>query len=172
MFAEQKATGARLASSLMPDPDLCTEEEIMRLVHTFDAKVRYEDPALAPIFGSRIVDWIGAWLKWATSGCPLSEARPATGERPSRSMRHCPGSPRACSTAGSPSFARPPREGTTRPCRSAPTISHIGSPAASGMTTRRGMAGCPTAGSPPDHVATVLAKELDPCGMPPGRKSP
>ena len=56
MVAEQKATGVRLASSLMPDPDLCTEEEVVRLVHSFYSKVR-NDPVLAPIFESHVADW-------------------------------------------------------------------------------------------------------------------
>lgn len=56
MVAEQKATGARLASSLMPDPELCTEEEVAGLVHAFYAKVR-KDPVLAPIFESHVADW-------------------------------------------------------------------------------------------------------------------
>jgi len=37
-------------------PDLCTEEEVVRLVHTFYSKVR-NDAVLAPIFESHIVDW-------------------------------------------------------------------------------------------------------------------
>ncbi|CAN7705898.1 group III truncated hemoglobin [Variovorax sp. LjRoot290] len=40
----------------MPDPDLCTEEDVVRLVHTFYSKLR-DDAMLAPIFESRIVDW-------------------------------------------------------------------------------------------------------------------
>ena len=56
MFAEQKATGARPAGSLMPNPDLCTEEEVVHLVHAFYSKVR-KDPVLAPIFESHITDW-------------------------------------------------------------------------------------------------------------------
>ncbi|MDR6536722.1 hemoglobin [Variovorax soli] len=56
MFTEQKATGAPPARSLMPDPDLCTEEEVMRLVHSFYARVR-NDPVLGPIFESHIADW-------------------------------------------------------------------------------------------------------------------
>ncbi|SDE53011.1 hemoglobin [Variovorax sp. CF079] len=40
----------------MPDPDLCTEEDVVRLVHTFYSKLR-NDAMLAPIFESRIVDW-------------------------------------------------------------------------------------------------------------------
>ena len=55
MFTEQKATGAPPARSLMPDPDLCTEEEVMRLVHSFYARVR-NDPVLGPIFESHIAD--------------------------------------------------------------------------------------------------------------------
>lgn len=40
----------------MPSPDLCTEEEITRLVHDFYARVRH-DPALGPIFGEHVHDW-------------------------------------------------------------------------------------------------------------------
>jgi hemoglobin len=40
----------------MPNPDLCTEADVARLVHTFYSKVR-NDAMLAPIFESRIVDW-------------------------------------------------------------------------------------------------------------------
>lgn len=47
---------ARLAGSLMPNPELCTEEEVVRLVHAFYAKVR-NDTVLAPIFESRVADW-------------------------------------------------------------------------------------------------------------------
>jgi hemoglobin len=56
MFAEQKATGAQLAAPLMPDHDLCTEEEVVHLVHTFYSKVR-NDPVLAPIFESHVAEW-------------------------------------------------------------------------------------------------------------------
>jgi hemoglobin len=62
MFAEQKATGARLAGSLMPDPDLCTDEEVVRLVHTFYSKLR-KDPVLAPLFESHVADWDGHLAK-------------------------------------------------------------------------------------------------------------
>jgi len=37
-------------------PDLCTEEEVTYLVHTFYAKV-HEDPLLAPIFVAHVKDW-------------------------------------------------------------------------------------------------------------------
>jgi hemoglobin len=40
----------------MPSPDLCTEEEVHRLVHGFYALVR-EDPLLGPIFNTHIRDW-------------------------------------------------------------------------------------------------------------------
>lgn len=56
MFAQQMATGAQLARSHMPSPDLCTEEEVVWLVHAFYSKVRH-DEVLAPIFESRITDW-------------------------------------------------------------------------------------------------------------------
>jgi hemoglobin len=58
MFPEQKAAGAKRAGSLTPSPGLCTEEEVVRLVHTFYSKVR-KDPVLAPIFESHIADWDG-----------------------------------------------------------------------------------------------------------------
>ena len=41
-----------------PGPDLCTEEEVTRLVHEFYAQVRL-DPALGPIFESAVHDWPG-----------------------------------------------------------------------------------------------------------------
>jgi hemoglobin len=40
----------------MPNPDLCTEEDVVRLVHAFYSKLR-NDAMLAPIFESHIVDW-------------------------------------------------------------------------------------------------------------------
>lgn len=40
----------------MPTPDLCTEEEVHRLVHGFYAEVR-EDPVLGPIFEAHVRDW-------------------------------------------------------------------------------------------------------------------
>lgn len=40
----------------MPTPDLCTEDEVIRLVHDFYAKVR-TDPELGPIFDAHITDW-------------------------------------------------------------------------------------------------------------------
>jgi hemoglobin len=40
----------------MPASDLCTEEDVARLVHTFYAKVR-EDARLAPIFDAHVRDW-------------------------------------------------------------------------------------------------------------------
>lgn len=40
----------------MPNPALCTEEEITWLVHAFYAKVR-DDEVLGPIFASKIQDW-------------------------------------------------------------------------------------------------------------------
>ena len=39
-----------------PDPDLCTEEEISQLVHTFYARAR-KDPGLGPIFEAHVADW-------------------------------------------------------------------------------------------------------------------
>ncbi|HTJ93779.1 MAG TPA: group III truncated hemoglobin [Pararobbsia sp.] len=36
--------------------DLCTEEEVTWLVHTFYAKV-HDDPLLAPIFNAHVKDW-------------------------------------------------------------------------------------------------------------------
>jgi hemoglobin len=39
-----------------PDPGLCTEEEISRLVHTFYARAR-KDPLLGPIFDAHVNDW-------------------------------------------------------------------------------------------------------------------
>jgi hemoglobin len=40
----------------MPSPDLCTDEEISVLVHSFYARVR-KDPMLGPVFDARITDW-------------------------------------------------------------------------------------------------------------------
>ena len=40
----------------MPQPDLCTEEEIKELVHAFYARVR-RDEALGPIFDAHVRDW-------------------------------------------------------------------------------------------------------------------
>lgn len=40
----------------MPDPQLCTEEEIATLVQRFYARVR-RDARLGPIFNERIHDW-------------------------------------------------------------------------------------------------------------------
>ncbi|SFN61626.1 hemoglobin [Nitrosospira briensis] len=41
---------------LAPNPGLCTEEEISRLVHTFYARAR-KDPSLGPIFEAHVTDW-------------------------------------------------------------------------------------------------------------------
>lgn len=40
----------------MPTPDLCTEEEVKQLVHTFYASVR-DDARLGPIFEAHVRDW-------------------------------------------------------------------------------------------------------------------
>jgi hemoglobin len=40
----------------MPNPSLCTEEEITVLVHTFYARVR-KDEQLGPIFNGHVADW-------------------------------------------------------------------------------------------------------------------
>ena len=40
----------------MPNPALCTEEEISALVHAFYERVR-EDDALGPIFNRHVHDW-------------------------------------------------------------------------------------------------------------------
>lgn len=39
-----------------PNPNLYTEEEIAKLVHTFYAKAR-KDPSLGPIFEAHVIDW-------------------------------------------------------------------------------------------------------------------
>lgn len=39
-----------------PAPDLCTEQDVVRLVHAFYARVR-EEPRLGPVFAARIGDW-------------------------------------------------------------------------------------------------------------------
>ena len=41
---------------IAPDPNLCTEEEISKLVHTFYARAR-QDPSLGPIFEAHVTDW-------------------------------------------------------------------------------------------------------------------
>lgn len=40
----------------MPTPDLCSEEEVQRLVHGFYDRVRV-DPVLGPVFDRHIQDW-------------------------------------------------------------------------------------------------------------------
>ena len=40
----------------MPTPDLCTEEEVSQLVHSFYGTVR-GDPRLGPIFDAHVRDW-------------------------------------------------------------------------------------------------------------------
>ncbi|BBL35572.1 hypothetical protein Nstercoris_01844 [Nitrosomonas stercoris] len=40
----------------MPDPALCTEEEITQLIHTFYARVQ-QDAMLSPIFDAHVDDW-------------------------------------------------------------------------------------------------------------------
>ena len=40
----------------MPSPDLCTEEEVTRLVHGFYASVR-KDAVLGPVFEQHVRDW-------------------------------------------------------------------------------------------------------------------
>lgn len=40
----------------MPNPDLCTDEEIARMVHAFYADVR-RDPQLGPVFNAHVDDW-------------------------------------------------------------------------------------------------------------------
>jgi hemoglobin len=45
-----------LTRKQMPAADLCTEEEISQLVHTFYAEVR-TDEMLGPIFGTHVKNW-------------------------------------------------------------------------------------------------------------------
>lgn len=40
----------------MPSPELCTEEEVTRLVHGFYANVR-QDAVLGPVFDEHVRDW-------------------------------------------------------------------------------------------------------------------
>ena len=40
----------------MPRIELCDEDEVMRLVHGFYAKVR-QDPTLGPFFDAHVADW-------------------------------------------------------------------------------------------------------------------
>lgn len=42
--------------TLQPRPDLCTEEDVARLVHMFYARVRLDD-ALGSIFDEHVEDW-------------------------------------------------------------------------------------------------------------------
>jgi len=44
------------AEFAIPDPDLCTEEEISWLVHAFYTRAR-SDPSLGPIFEAHVTDW-------------------------------------------------------------------------------------------------------------------
>ena len=40
----------------MPSADLCTEDDVVHLVHAFYARVR-ADPELGPVFDTHITDW-------------------------------------------------------------------------------------------------------------------
>lgn len=40
----------------VPGPDLCSEEQVTRLVHAFYARVR-ADPLLGPVFEAHVDDW-------------------------------------------------------------------------------------------------------------------
>jgi hemoglobin len=40
----------------MPTPDICTEDEVTRLVHAFYGAVR-QDPVLGPIFDTHVRQW-------------------------------------------------------------------------------------------------------------------
>lgn len=40
----------------MPSPELCTEEEVIELVHSFYAAVR-SDPLLGPVFAAHVMNW-------------------------------------------------------------------------------------------------------------------
>ena len=40
----------------MPTPDLCTDDEVATLVHSFYARVR-QDEVLGPIFDAHVSDW-------------------------------------------------------------------------------------------------------------------
>lgn len=46
----------------MPDPQLCSEEEIAELVHRFYARVR-RDEQLGPIFNAHVHDWNAHLIK-------------------------------------------------------------------------------------------------------------
>jgi hemoglobin len=54
----------------MPSPDLCTEEEVSELVHTFYRSVR-ADAVLGPIFDRHVKDWDANLAKmvdfWSTA---------------------------------------------------------------------------------------------------------
>ena len=40
----------------MPTPELCTEDDVRNLVHTFYARIR-DDELLGPVFDAHITDW-------------------------------------------------------------------------------------------------------------------
>jgi hemoglobin len=42
--------------TLMPAPELCTEDEVTQLVHAFYSRVR-DDEVLGPIFAAHVEDW-------------------------------------------------------------------------------------------------------------------
>jgi hemoglobin len=49
----------------MPAPQLCTEDEIVELVHAFYSRVR-DDAVLGPIFDAHVSDWDGHLAKMVT----------------------------------------------------------------------------------------------------------
>jgi hemoglobin len=48
--------GVTTSKTRMPTPDLCTQDEVSKLVHGFYARVR-EDPVLGPYFDRQVADW-------------------------------------------------------------------------------------------------------------------
>ena len=62
----------------MPAPVVCSEDEVVYLVHTFYAKVR-EDPQLGPIFEAHVDDWPHHLSKlvdfWSAALCGTSRYR-------------------------------------------------------------------------------------------------
>ncbi|GAA4354635.1 group III truncated hemoglobin [Variovorax defluvii] len=56
MSAQPGAFDSQDDSLPNPAEELCTEDEVVRLVHAFYARIR-EDPVLGPIFDARIKDW-------------------------------------------------------------------------------------------------------------------
>ena len=55
----------------MPSPDLCSEDEVSELVHTFYRRVR-DDAALGPIFERHVQGWLALFHE--TTGALRNQA--------------------------------------------------------------------------------------------------